>query len=74
MAVECVCRGGGGGGGLPYPLPPLGRSVKIYAKTTVDCSPDSSVPYMNAISYQSDQNGTESNQLTDVAVGLNDGW
>jgi hypothetical protein len=41
-ATVCVCVGGGGG--LLYPTPlPLAGSVTIYAKTTVHCSPGSSM-------------------------------
>jgi hypothetical protein len=29
----------------PIPHPPLAGSLKIYAKTTVDCSPDSSMGF-----------------------------
>jgi hypothetical protein len=36
--------GFGVGGGLVPPPPPLACSVTIYAKTTVLCSPDSSMP------------------------------
>jgi hypothetical protein len=36
---ECVCVGGG----ATPTTPPTSRSVTIYAKTTVHCSPDSSM-------------------------------
>ncbi len=41
--------GGGGGVGLPRPSP-LDGSITIYAKTTVHCSPDSSLdPYFSPV-------------------------
>jgi hypothetical protein len=38
---ECVC--GGGGGDTLHPSLPLASSVRINAKTTVHCSPGSSM-------------------------------
>jgi hypothetical protein len=49
-AGECVCvsvwRGAGAALALPPPTHPVAGSVDIYAKTTVDCSPDSSMRVM----------------------------
>ncbi len=53
-ANEWGCVGGMGAAGSYYnapPPPPLGLSVTIYAKTTADCSPDSSMakPHLQAL-------------------------
>ncbi len=51
-ACNCVCGGGGEGGVAAPPFPiPLAGPVKIYAKTTVNCAPGSSVFFGNGSGY-----------------------